>query len=152
MREGEGTAETLDWQSSKCQHARGEANSQGVKYSERGRAGRAGASGVRARSKETQTAATGGRCRGRGGRGGAGFSEAEFRPRCAKWESAQRGCVLGAIEGKSTQSDPSDDASRCLQRVEAWGKGNGMNSQRRALSADDGDDDADDSHFCRAAK
>lgn len=74
----------------------------------------------------------GGAAGGRGGwggrgRGGAGFSDAEFRLRCAKWESAQRGCVVEAIEGKSTQRDPWDDASLCLQRVEAWGKGNGMN-------------------------
>lgn len=61
---------------------------------------------MRARSKETQPAATGGRCGARGGRGGAGFSEAEFRPRCAKWESVQRGCVVEAIEGEERSEGP----------------------------------------------
>lgn len=45
----------------------GETHSRRVKYGERGRAGRAGASGVRASSDEAPRAATGGRCGARGG-------------------------------------------------------------------------------------
>lgn len=79
----------------------GETHSQRVKYGERGRAGREGASGVRVRSDEAQRAAAGGRC---GARGGGAARD-------------PRGCVSPAVGPEGTRAKRAPGGGGCEKRV-----------------------------------
>lgn len=75
-----------------------ETHRQRVKYGERGRAGREGASGVRVKSDETQRAATGGRCGARGGGAARRGTPAAACPRRrAQRERVQKGRVEDVV-------------------------------------------------------